>query len=169
MRAVDAAELFGAGMDMHEASSAAAECRTACSSATAVRPCGRRSARRGRRALMRVDEPRIGADAEIAGVAGMQRHRRDADGGRWCRPAAQSSPQSARRDRTPPATSGCRRGSRSGCCAAHRSFASCAISAAPGEVSTGAKAGASSTPTRSVSMSSGRLTTTGPGRPFAAV
>ena len=53
--------------------------------------------------------------------------------------------------------------------AAARSCANFAISAAPGEVSIGVKGGASSTATRSVSMSSGKLTTTGPGRPLAAV
>jgi hypothetical protein len=43
------------------------------------------------------------------------------------------------------------------------------ISAAPGEVSIGSKAGMSATLTRSLSMSSGSATTTGPGRPLVAV
>ena len=44
-----------------------------------------------------------------------------------------------------------------------------AISAGPGAVSTSSKGGASATATRSISMSSGMATTTGPGRPLAAV
>ncbi len=43
------------------------------------------------------------------------------------------------------------------------------ISAGPGEVSISANGGASDTAMRSVSMSSGMATTTGPGRPLAAV
>ena len=39
----------------------------------------------------------------------------------------------------------------------------------PGQVSTGAKAGASVTVTRSTSMSSGSAITTGPGRPLVAI
>ena len=53
--------------------------------------------------------------------------------------------------------------------AAHRSFCNFAMSARPGQVSTGSKAGASGTATRSTSMSSGSATTTGPGRPLQAV
>jgi hypothetical protein len=44
-----------------------------------------------------------------------------------------------------------------------------AISVSPGEVSISANGGASGTATRSTSMSSGMPTTTGPGRPLAAV
>ena len=47
--------------------------------------------------------------------------------------------------------------------------ASFCISAEPGEVSISANGGASVTATRSVSISSGMATTTGPGRPLAAV
>ena len=53
--------------------------------------------------------------------------------------------------------------------AAPRSCANFAISAGPGEVSIGVNAGASEAAMRSISMSSGKATTTGPGRPFAAV
>ena len=48
------------------------------------------------------------------------------------------------------------------------SFCSRDISVRPGHVSTGSKAGAFGTTTRSVSMSSGNAITTGPGRPLVA-
>jgi hypothetical protein len=53
--------------------------------------------------------------------------------------------------------------------AAHSSFCSRLMSVAPGQVSTGSKAGASGTAIRSTSMSSGSAMTTGPGRPLVAV
>ena len=53
--------------------------------------------------------------------------------------------------------------------ALHNSFCSRDMSVRPGQVSTGSKAGASGTTTRSVSMSSGSAITTGPGRPLVAV
>jgi len=43
------------------------------------------------------------------------------------------------------------------------------MSVAPGHVSTGSHGGASGTLMRSVSMSSGKAITTGPGRPLVAV
>ena len=64
--------------------------------------------------------------------------------------------------RLPPAST-------TGCFAAHSIFCSFAMSAWPGQISTGSNGGASGTATRSVSMSSGSAITTGPGRPLVAV
>ena len=116
-----------------------------------------------------LEQFRIGADAEIAGVAGMQRDRTNeprrnvvATGSAYfC--AKRPTPSHAASDqRLPPSSMIGARAPPSIC-------ASFAISVWPGEVSTGANGGASGTATRSTSMSSGIATTTGPGRPFAAV
>ena len=95
------------------ASSAARECRTACSPATASRSGARRSAAPGRR------PSRAPAVSDWARCRGRRRNkdaarRTNAGGGRWSRPAARSARQSApaRRRRLP--TSGCRRPARSG-------------------------------------------------------
>ena len=82
--AVDAAELLGARMDMHERLAAAAECRTACSPATAISPSRPPTSDHEVGGLDPLEELRIGADAEIAGVAGMSGCRRGAGGGTWC-------------------------------------------------------------------------------------
>jgi hypothetical protein len=57
----------------------------------------------------------------------------------------------------------------SGFFASASSSPSFVISSSPGEVSTGSNAGAVATVTRSLNMSFGNASTTGPGRPLLAV
>ena len=137
--AIDAAELLGARMHMHESLLRARNVEQR----VALRRHFAQPAADQHHEIGRLDarqQLRIGADAEIAGVAGMQRDRTHARGGTWSRPAAQSARRSARPRRTPAPTSGCRRASTIGRSAAHSSFCSRLMSVAPGQVSTGSKA-----------------------------
>ena len=110
----------------------------------------------------------IGPDADIASVTGMQRieqvpaaERRATGSAYFCAKRPTRSEASCDQ-RLPPS-------SRIGARAEPSMSANFAISAGPSDVSISAKGGASATATRSTSMSSGMATTTGPGRPFAAV
>src|SRR6516225_3747342 len=110
----------------------------------------------------------IGADAEIAGVTGMglieqmPTPKRCADRQRVFFGKSGHAVASLLRQRLPPRiTIGAR--------APINSSANFCISGAPGDVSIAVKGGASSTAMRSTSISSGMATTTGPGRPLAAV
>ena len=114
MRAVDAAELLGARMDMHERH---------------LRP---RNIEQRVALRRQFAHPAADQDHEVGGLDPLrgasdwgrcrdrrrsrdEARRRGAGGGMWCTPAAQASARNARRRRKPPATSGCRRGSSSGC------------------------------------------------------
>ena len=165
---IDAAELLGARMDVHQLRLRLGnvEQRVALRRHFAEPAADQQHQVGGLDARQQL---RIGPDAEIAGVAGMQRveqmaaaerggdRQREALGKARERGAGRLRPAAAadEHDRTlaPPTAAS----------------AAALMSVRPGQVSTGSKAGASGTATRSVSMSSGSAITTGPGRPLQAV
>ena len=168
MRTIDAAELFGAGMDMHERHLRPrnVEQRVALRRQFAHPPADQNDEVGGFDAL---DELRIRADAEIAGVARMQRIEQMQTAERRAHRQRVFLREARDAVRKLPATSGCRQ--ESGSARARRRAAARTSPSRPRPATSRSRVngGASSTATRSVNMSSGRLTTTGPGRPLAAV
>ena len=126
------------------------------------------------RALARAsccDGGRGAAAGSAAGAAGGARSRSPLRISSGCESTATRT--AAAPTATPPGTTSPRPKrlppiSATGCFAAHNSFCSRLISVRPGQVSTGSKARASGTVTRSLSRSSGNAMTTGPGRPLQA-
>ena len=169
MRAVDAAELLGARMDMHELRAR-------------PRNIDQRVALRGNFAepaadqqdeigvLDARDQLGIGADAEVAGVAGMQRieQRQAPIAGRDRQREALGELRASRRapardQRLPPRMTSGRSRLR------QQLFELRHLRLRPARSRPARTPARPATATRSVSMSSGRPITTGPGRPLVAV
>ena len=168
MRPIDPADLLGAGMDVDELGLRCRESTAASSPARGFRRAGRRPAPADRlpwRARPVSDWGR-GRDRRRKADAG---DRTASSGDSWSRSAIRFARRIRESGGVPSRSSGFRRARTADSSLPPAARQACAISSSPGEVSTGSNAGASAMLTRSLSMSFGSATTTGPGRPLLAV